>query len=222
MRTKLLENEKLIYVAKKHWILYVLGFIIASTIVLVFSVIKAIFWGVVIGLLVILYIFYERKTNIWIVTNKRFIDEWGIITNNAKQTSIDKINDITLKKDILGMILQYGDVSVQSAAEIGLISAKLVSHPEKLREAIIFAQKTLMEQSQEDRIPCPVCKELIKKNAIKCRFCGTELKDYEKTPQNKSTNYSIPPDIKENKEEENIDTFNRKVNIRRVYDKKDF
>ncbi|MEM3369788.1 MAG: PH domain-containing protein, partial [Candidatus Micrarchaeia archaeon] len=131
--------------------------------------------GIVLGVFVMLYVHFERKFNIWVVTNKRFIDERGIVVFYSKETLIDKINNITFSKDILGRIFGYGGVFIQSAAELGLTKANLIAKPEVLQAAIIEAQKQFTVQNiiPPDTMPCPMCKELIKKDALKCRFCGT-------------------------------------------------
>ncbi len=35
-------------------------------------------------------------------------------------------------------------------------------------------------KEEKDRIPCPMCAEMIKKDANKCRFCGTIIKEKNK------------------------------------------
>ncbi len=175
MRTKLQEGESVIYIAKKHWIVYLIGIFIALAIILAADFIKQTLWGIVLGVFVMLYVHFERKFNIWVVTNKRFIDERGIVVFYSKETLIDKINNITFSKDILGRIFGYGGVFIQSAAELGLTKANLIAKPEVLQAAIIEAQKQFAVQNiiPPDTMPCPMCKELIKKDALKCRFCGT-------------------------------------------------
>lgn len=177
MRTKLQEGESVIYIARKHWVVYLIGLFIALAIFLAADFIKQTLWGIFLGALVMLYVYLERKFNIWVVTNRRFIDERGIAVFYSKETPIDKINNITFSKDILGRIFGYGGIFIQSAAELGLTRANLIAKPEMLQAAIIEAQKQFVVQNvvPPDTAPCPVCKELIKRDALKCRFCGTVL-----------------------------------------------
>lgn len=177
MRTKLQENEKIIYIARKHWIVFVWGLLISATAVLGAYLIQMTFWGILAGIAILVYVYLERKFNIWVVTNKRLIDEKGIIFIYSKETPIDKIHNVTFSKDVLGRILGYGIITIQSAAELGLTKANFVAKPELLQVAIIEAQNQLVSQNIEpqDVAPCPLCKELIKKDALKCRFCGTVL-----------------------------------------------
>ena len=66
-----------------------------------------------------LYRYLDRRVNIWAVTNERLIDEWGILTHKSKENPLDKINDIVVEQTILGRLLGYGGISVQTAAKAG-------------------------------------------------------------------------------------------------------
>lgn len=227
MRTKLQEGESLIYVAKKHWIVYLIGLFLAIAIILLAGFIKQTFWGVIVGIIVILYIHLERKFNIWVVTNKRFIDERGIVVFYSKETPIDKINNITFSKDILGRIFGYGGVFIQSAAELGLTKANLITKPEALQAAIIEAQKQFVVQNiiPPDTMPCPMCKELIKKDALKCRFCGTVFTEvgaenvFQKTTDTESSQNMSSSQTESNQEatikENNNNNINQEIFERR-------
>ncbi len=181
MRTKLHEEEKVLYIAQKHWIVYLTGLLISAVIIAVATTFKYSFLGVVFSIAIMLYIHLERKTNLWIVTDRRFIDEYGIISLNSKETPIDKINNVTFSKDIIGMIFGYGDVVIQSAAELGITKAKLIKAPEMLKSAIEEAQRINASRVviPPDSMQCPVCKEIIKKDALICRYCGYKLAEHQ-------------------------------------------
>lgn len=184
MRIKLQEGEYVIYIAKKHWIVYLIWLVVSLIIVVGAYALKYTLWGVAVSALYLLYVHLERKTNLWIVTDKRFIDEYGIVSLYSKETPIDKINNVTFGKDILGRIFGYGDVMIQSAAELGMTKAKFISQPEMLKAAIEEAQRLYATRQlvPPDSMQCPVCKEIIKKGALICRFCGFKL-DSQDIPQ---------------------------------------
>ncbi len=170
MKTKLQPDEKVIYFGRKHWIVYIPTFFFSVVGATVFYFLVNKFLSVFVGLLVFLYFHIERKNNIWVVTNKRLIDEWGVVSINSKETPLDKVHNTAYNKDLLGMILNYGTVEIQSAAERGSTIAKFVPKPEQFCTAVNTAK-----EFEEERAVCPYCKEKIKKDAIKCKHCGSML-----------------------------------------------
>jgi hypothetical protein len=175
MRTVLGDDERILYKTRKH-LLYLIGMLgivcgITYVAILLFKT-KLILLGTI---FFIWYFFMEWKNNIWVITNKRLIDEWGVFTRNLKETPLGKINNVSYKKDIVGMVFNYGTIYVESAAKDGTTIMKMIPNPEKFLQKIgeaqnIFVSSTFME--------CPVCKEVIKKGAIKCRFCGSDLRKF--------------------------------------------
>ena len=205
MRTKLKYNEKLLLVINKHYIVFlkpVLMFVAAiyvqttmagdagGTMGKLYASIGKYFMYVYAALICyIAYVFLDRQKNIWVVTDMRFIDEWGIITYKSKESPLDKINNVDVAQDPLGRVLGYGNVLIQTAATQGETVIKQVEKPILLRETILSsaeAYRTMGTAKQHiglrdeadaaaDTRECPFCYETIKKKAIICRFCGRDI-----------------------------------------------
>lgn len=194
MRTQLSTDEKLIIQVNKHWITLTkpLFLVLFSFIVLV-ATFKypsltgfrdVAFGGVVLAPVYFVYKFYERKFDIWAVTNMRVVDESGVFTRNTKDSPLDRINNVTYEQSLAGLFLGFGDVKIQTAAEEGDTSINFVMRPKELKDAIIEAQKKFREDSKQkdvqpdlpdNMVECPWCAELIKKKALICRFCVREI-----------------------------------------------
>lgn len=174
MRTGLYEGEKIIYIARKHWVVYLVAIMI-----LIIGCIFAYYFKeplmIIAGLVILIGIHVERIRHLWIVTNRRILLEYGIFVLNTKETPLDKLNNISIQKDILGMIFGYGTMLIQSAAEMGLTTAKWIAKPELFVQAVAQAQSMAKMGEVENLMECPYCKEIIKKGAVKCRFCGSFL-----------------------------------------------
>ena len=69
------------------------------------------------------------------------IDEFGVFTLNSKESPLDKINNVSYNQTIWGRILGYGDVQIQTAAEIGSTTYRMVEKPEKLKDTITLMQE---------------------------------------------------------------------------------
>lgn len=201
MRTKLKNNEKILFKTQHHWVVLVNPFLISLIVfglfILLYSVISnASLWIIVIGFLSFSYFGYqyiERRFNIWVVTNLRILDEQGVFSISAKESPLEKINNVTYHQSLTGRMLGFGDIEIQTAAEMGATTYRKIAKPNELKDAITTAQEeykhnSMLSQAQklaesmrenssslEDTIECPFCAEKIKAKAKICRFCGKEL-----------------------------------------------
>jgi uncharacterized membrane protein YdbT with pleckstrin-like domain len=142
MKTKLLRDEKIIIETKPHWLTLVGPFLL----MIIGSII-----GIVIGNygLLIVFIFvgyfiykiFQRNNNLWAVTNLRVIDEYGVFSNNTKESPLDKINNVSYLQSFWGKIFGYGNVQIQTAAEIGSTTYFAVENPKELKDTITHMQE---------------------------------------------------------------------------------
>ncbi len=144
MRTALKKDEKLLLIIRHHWLKLVLPFFIW----VVLGILSVLIFDTSIALLIILIAgiyplisYFIWVHNIWAVTNLRVIDEGGFFTRYAKESPLDKINNIEYDQSFWGRILGYGDVDIQTAAEMGETSYKLIHRPKLLKDTITHAQE---------------------------------------------------------------------------------
>jgi uncharacterized membrane protein YdbT with pleckstrin-like domain len=142
MKTQLKKDEKIILQTQPHWftlagpalvafITLILGFAIGSYVILI---------GVF-GIGYFAYKYMERKNNLWVITNLRVIDEYGVFSNNSKESPLDKINNVSYNQTFWGRILGYGNVQIQTAAEIGSTTYYSVDNPKELKDTITRMQE---------------------------------------------------------------------------------
>ena len=142
MKTQLKKDEKIILTTKQHWFVLVIPILInlLGLIFLFDQGLSAIpLWSILICYLI--YKVIKRKNNIWIVTTLRVIDEFGVFSNNSKESPLEKINNVSYHQSFSGNILGYGDVQIQTAAEIGSTTYKVVNDPQKLKDTITYMQE---------------------------------------------------------------------------------
>jgi membrane protein YdbS with pleckstrin-like domain len=146
MRTPLQKGEKVLLVTYSSW-----TSLVGPTLFAVVMIIAAVFivwrfqmaWGWLVGLAGILYWFiryYSWKVNVWVVTNFRVIDEAGLISHYAKESPLDKINNVSYDQTVGGRLFNYGHVEIQTAAEVGATDYYNVNHPKRLKDTITAAQ----------------------------------------------------------------------------------
>jgi len=143
MRTSLKKEEKILLITRQHWIKLVLPFfvwlLIASLSIWLLET-----TGLVVTLIAALYPMLEWlswKNNLWCVTNLRVVDESGFFSRYSKESPLDKINNVEYDQSILGRLFGYGNVDIQTAAEMGETTYELIHHPKLLKDTITHAQE---------------------------------------------------------------------------------
>ena len=145
MRTELKKEEKLLLITRQHWIklwMPVLAWLVLSTVLLLLIDNAAIALTVI--LLTAIYPLLEYvnwKYNLWAVTNMRVVDESGFFTRYSKESPLDKINNVEYDQPLMGRIFGFGNVDIQTAAEMGETKYTLIHHPKLLKDTITHAQE---------------------------------------------------------------------------------
>ncbi len=144
MRTPLQKGEKILLVTYSSWVS-----LIIPVLVMVIGFVASFFigftqhWGWIAALLGIIYFLIKYaswKVNIWVVTNYRVIDEAGLSSHYAKESPLEKINNISYDQNVFGRIFNFGHVEIQTAAETGATDYYNVNHPKRLKDTITLAQ----------------------------------------------------------------------------------
>ena len=157
MRTPLQKDEKILLFTRKSWITLILpGFVAAMGLagLIIAYLNDVLIWGLVFFIPILLYFLYKYLTwrvDIWAVTNYRVIDETGLLNHFAKESPLEKINNVSYDQTLFGRIFNYGHVEIQTAAEIGSTNYDNVHGPKLLKDTITLAQadyKTLQLTNQ--------------------------------------------------------------------------
>ncbi|HEX6900296.1 MAG TPA: PH domain-containing protein [Thermoanaerobaculia bacterium] len=94
---------------------------------------------------------FVRRSHEYVLTNRRVIQQMGILTRRSVDSWLDKINNIEHRQTLWGRILGFGDVEIETASEQGVIRFANVSRPLELKNAIVSA----MEQYRGSMRPTP-------------------------------------------------------------------
>lgn len=146
MRTPLQKGEKILLVTYSSWTTLVMPVLLALlgiAAALLIVVRSGSAWGWLAAVLGIGYWFikyFSWKVNIWVVTNLRVIDETGLLSHYAKESPLEKINNVSYDQTIWGRLFNYGHVEIQTAAEVGATDYYNVQHPKRLKDTITTAQ----------------------------------------------------------------------------------
>jgi uncharacterized membrane protein YdbT with pleckstrin-like domain len=143
MRTELKKEEKILLIIRQHWIKLLLP-VFVWLLAAVLLIWLADTTGFIITLVLALYPMYEYlnwKGNLWCVTNLRVVDETGFFSRYSKESPLDKINNVEYDQSIWGRLFGFGNVDIQTAAEMGETTYELIHHPKLLKDTITHAQE---------------------------------------------------------------------------------
>jgi uncharacterized membrane protein YdbT with pleckstrin-like domain len=96
--------------------------------------------------------FLEWWNEEYMVTNRRVIQAEGIINKHVIDSSLEKVNDVVLDQSYLGRLLDYGDIEILTASEIGVNKLHKIGHPVKFKTEMLNQKENL---GQEDRSGVP-------------------------------------------------------------------
>ncbi|HEV8515658.1 MAG TPA: PH domain-containing protein [Cyclobacteriaceae bacterium] len=141
MRTSLKNNEHIILETRLHWLTLAIPFLVTVVPAALLLVYLPKYWYIdFVFILYFLFKVYERRSNLWVVTNLRIIDEEGVFSRYSKESPLDKINNVSSHQSVMGSIFGFGDIEIQTGAEAGATIYRFVASPNKLRDAITTAQ----------------------------------------------------------------------------------
>jgi len=98
-------------------------------------------------------IWIDYYFDIWIITSERIIniEQKGMFSRKASELRFSKIQDVTTSvQGFIGTVLNYGDVTVQTAGEVGEFIFRTVSDPYKIKDIIMDLQKKNEHNKQEE------------------------------------------------------------------------
>jgi uncharacterized membrane protein YdbT with pleckstrin-like domain len=143
MRTTLKQDENILLITRQHWLKLVLPFFV-WLLVAALSIWLLETTGLLITLIASLYPFIEWmswKNNLWCITNLRVVDESGFFARHSKESPLDKINNVEYDQSFWGRLFGYGNVDIQTAAEMSETTYELIDKPKLLKDTITHAQE---------------------------------------------------------------------------------
>ena len=150
------ENEKVEFVARQHWsvLLRSIGAEIVIAIIILGAVTIAMPFtgGIARPVLhppaLIPLAMITRDVIIWwnnqyVVTNRRVIQIHGVFNKNVINSSLEKVNDVKMEQSFFGRMLDYGDIEILTASELGVNRFSWIEKPVHFKTAMLNAKERM-------------------------------------------------------------------------------
>ena len=161
------ENEHIIFVTRQHWLLLLVEILSEAVLAVALVVLITLIWWIWLpnplillgyGLLLLPFVSLLRDLLIWsnrryIVTNWRVIQIAGVFNKDVIDSSLDKVNDVKLEQSFFGRLLDYGDIEILTASELGVNKFNRVGQPIRLKTAMLNAKEKLEQGQASPRRP---------------------------------------------------------------------
>jgi uncharacterized membrane protein YdbT with pleckstrin-like domain len=149
-KTFLLPNEQIVFQANPHWLFLLVSMGQIFLFFFLYYFFACPFLGFMAGtlghycyiaaLMILVFIsliyFLDWRFNRLYLTNYRLIRESGIIGKRYMSVRLENIEDMTCTFGILGRILGYGDLGIESAGTHGQMVFKGIPKPRKMKTLI--------------------------------------------------------------------------------------
>ena len=152
------ENEHIIFGTRQHWLILLGQMLAKSVLALGLIILITLIWRLwlpqspvvpmaylllflpLAGLLRDAIIWTSRQ---YIVTDWRVIQIFGVFSKEVTDSSLEKVNDVKLEQSLLGRLLDYGDLEILTASELGVNRFTHVAQPIHLKTAMLNAKEKL-------------------------------------------------------------------------------
>lgn len=159
VKSLLSSNEQILRVARQHWLILVRSVLLEIILILVIIAVGVIAGVSLVGagpvvafltflVLLIPIISFVRDVLTWssqqfIVTTRRVVHVTGLFNKSVIDSSLEKVNDVKMDQSYFGRILDYGNIEILTASELGVNQFKMIEQPVKFKTAMLNAKAQL-------------------------------------------------------------------------------
>jgi uncharacterized membrane protein YdbT with pleckstrin-like domain len=156
---QLLPGEQLILVTHPHILVLfrsLLVVLLSGIVISGLALTLQIYWLLLFLLAPALYLFWEwlvRVRSEFIVTDLRVVKQEGVFAKTCFDASLDKINNVFHEQDLLGRMLGYGHVGLETASEQGVTLFRFIPDPIQFKKCILDRREKRAAAAMDMRSP---------------------------------------------------------------------
>jgi hypothetical protein len=98
---------------------------------------------ILLGVAFFIYRWWHWRTDEYVITNRRLLKVTGIINKRSADSNLEKINDAVLEVNLIGRILDYGDLDILTAAEVSVDRYRMLRHAKTFKKEMMSAKHAL-------------------------------------------------------------------------------
>lgn len=149
------KNEQIVIKTRRHWRVLAGAFVsnlILALLIIVAGVVLMIPLGplgaaalllLVIPAALFIHAFLDWWNEEYLVTNRRVVQAEGIFNKRVIDSSLEKVNDVVLNQSFFGRLLDYGDIEILTASEIGVNKLHTIASPVKFKTEMLNQKEAL-------------------------------------------------------------------------------
>lgn len=164
------DGEKVLHTTRRHWLILAaeifpetalgLGLFLLVTLLMVLVPVTFPWAGLGYLLLALPLASLARDVLDWsnrqfVITTRRVIYVQGIINKDVTDSSLEKVNDVKLEQSGWGRMLNFGDVEILTASELGVNKFSNILDPIAFKKAMLNAKHRLEAAPGSDIKPAP-------------------------------------------------------------------
>ncbi len=98
---------------------------------------------ILIGVAFFIFRWWHWRTDEYVITNRRLLKVEGIINKRSADSNLEKINDAVLEVNLVGRLLDYGDLDILTAAEVTVDKYRMLNHAKTFKKEMMSAKHAL-------------------------------------------------------------------------------
>jgi hypothetical protein len=192
--TLLADGERIVLRSRQHWLATLIdgrlpwALLIAGFVLLVLSravgepirtwigYAVLVLWVASIAWLVRIYANWWAED--YLVTNRRVIKVDGIVNKHTADSSLEKINDAVLDQNVLGRMLNYGDLDILTASDTTVDRYRMLEAAPRFKREMLNQKAALEQEYARPMMPSPP----LRASSTRASTDGTEPVDAVGTP----------------------------------------
>ncbi len=153
-KEQLLPGENLVILARQHPLVLFRPVLLNIAALAVFSVISYFskrIWLMALFIIPLIYLLGEflawRKRE-YILTDRRVVKQEGVFSVSSFDAPLDKINNVFHQQNLMGRLLKYGNVGLETASEQGTTTFDFLARPLEFKNAIVRQREMYSSDSR--------------------------------------------------------------------------